>query len=213
MEAAGLGVSKCVKLTKRKLEEIGKRYGSIVILKFLGKRIVSFKCDCGEEKNGDIYDIKRGRIISCGCSRGTEERRGISRKNALTNIKNGSFLPGSSLTKETKFKYLFKCINNKVGHKKNESLTIQEIEEVWVKQEGRCAYTGVKLLLPTHTLNKPSKNPWEIASVDRIDSSMAYCKNNIQFVSRTINLAKSSMTHEQMLEFISFVKDGGGGQD
>ena len=53
-----------------------------------------------------------------------------------------------------------------------------------------------------------------MASVDRIDSSKPYIKDNIQFVSRNMNYAKNIMSHEQMLEFIKLIiennKLGGG---
>ena len=43
-------------------------------------------------------------------------------------------------------------------------------------------------------------------SIDRIDSSKPYTKDNIQFVSRNINYAKHSLSHEQMLEFLKMIK-------
>jgi hypothetical protein len=62
------------------------------------------------------------------------------------------------------------------------------------------------LILATHTDPKKDIPEWKLASVDRIDSSVGYEKNNIQFVSRTINYAKNDMTHEEMIKFLSFLK-------
>lgn len=48
-----------------------------------------------------------------------------------------------------------------------------------------------------------------MASVDRIDSSKGYEKDNIQYVSRNINYAKGILSHQQMLDFINLIKKDG----
>ena len=39
-------------------------------------------------------------------------------------------------------------------------------------------------------------------SVDRINSSKGYVKDNIQFISIAMNHLKNNMTHEQMIEIL-----------
>ena len=67
-------------------------------------------------------------------------------------------------------------------------LNVEYLKELWDKQNGKCAYTGIQLKLDksfSHII---------LASLDRIDSTKGYIKDNVQFVSTSINLAKNSMS-------------------
>ena len=83
-------------------------------------------------------------------------------------------------------------------------LTSSDAKEVWDKQGGICPYTGVKLILPSH---KTYKKDIYLASIDRIDSSKGYSKENIQFVSVMANYAKNDFSHYDMLEFCKIVSN------
>lgn len=74
------------------------------------------------------------------------------------------------------------------------------LKELWEKQN-ICVYTGVKLKLP----NTRNNDNLYTASLDRIDSSKGYIKDNVQFISIAANFAKNSMSHEQMLEFCNII--------
>lgn len=82
-------------------------------------------------------------------------------------------------------------------------ITVNDLYDIWKKQDGVCVYTGVKLILKNKRNTKEHNN--FVASVDRIDSSKGYTKDNIQFISRTANLAKHTMSHEEMVEFCKIV--------
>lgn len=71
------------------------------------------------------------------------------------------------------------------------------LKKLW-ETSNICAYTGVSLILPSHT---NYNDPLVTASLDRIDSQKGYIKGNVQFISIAANYAKNSMTHEQMLKF------------
>lgn len=85
------------------------------------------------------------------------------------------------------------------------SIDIPYLKEIWNNQKGLCNYTGIVLVLSTHTSGKSDKR--FAASIDRIDSSKGYIKGNIQFVSSCINLMKNDLTHEQTIEFINIIKN------
>lgn len=91
----------------------------------------------------------------------------------------------------------------KVG---DSNLTLEHLIEVWNKQKGLCAYTGVQLTLPSYK-NYRSVNYNHKASLDRIDSSKAYIIGNVQFVSYTMNNLKSNMTDEDLQEFFTIIKN------
>lgn len=96
--------------------------------------------------------------------------------------------------------------NRKIRRVNVESdLTVEDLLEIWNKQNGICIYTGIELIL--NRSSKICKDQNNVASVDRIDSSIGYTKDNIQFISRTANLAKNTMSHEQMIEFCEMVRD------
>jgi len=70
-------------------------------------------------------------------------------------------------------------------------ITIEDISDQYNKQHQKCALSGLPLL-------------WGVdASVDRIDSSIGYTKDNIQIVHKTINMMKRDIVQE---EFIMFCK-------
>lgn len=85
------------------------------------------------------------------------------------------------------------------------TLTLLEIKRVWDRQSGKCVYTNIDLVLPG-TPHWKSSPQYKRASVDRIDSNGGYIKENIQIVSQSINYAKNTMTHDQMMEMIRFIK-------
>lgn len=78
------------------------------------------------------------------------------------------------------------------------NLTIEDLKEIWDKQNGICVYSKVKLNLPKYS---EKNDPLFTASLDRINSNLPYEKNNVQFVSIIINYMKNQMSHEQTLDF------------
>lgn len=83
------------------------------------------------------------------------------------------------------------------------TLKIEELIDIWKKQEGRCAYTNIPLDLPK--LSQKTNDIRITASLDRIDSTKGYVKNNVQFVSICINFMKSTLTDIQTKEFINMI--------
>lgn len=103
----------------------------------------------------------------------------------------------------TPFRYVLKCINGP-ARKRNIDITLKDLKDQWLKQEGICPYSKVKLVLKTHKKSDKIKQYLQ-ASIDRKDSSKPYTKDNIQFVSVTCNLAKQSSSDEEMREFIDII--------
>jgi hypothetical protein len=92
-------------------------------------------------------------------------------------------------------------INNRKRDKGREVDVDKEyLKEVFEQQKGICVYSGVKL---QHEIKD---NPITTASLDRIDSSKGYIKDNVQFVSIVCNHAKNGMSDTQMREWIKVLK-------
>ncbi len=70
------------------------------------------------------------------------------------------------------------------------SITLLDIENLLKKQENKCALSGIEF-------EDYGNN---ICSLDRIDSNKGYSKDNIQLVTKSINVMKSNLEIE---EFIS----------
>jgi hypothetical protein len=102
----------------------------------------------------------------------------------------------------TKFRYHFRNINKR---KKTVTVTLEDLMEQWEKQNGKCYFTDVNLILSTNT--KIVKNPIYSASLDRIDSSKGYEKNNIRWISRAMNHMKNDMSDENVFLLLEIIQN------
>ena len=88
------------------------------------------------------------------------------------------------------------------------SLTFDDVVSKWHAQKGLCALTNFPM---THVITdiKDRSNFVNIynASIDRIDSSLGYVKDNIQLVCAQVNLMKGDLTHEQMAQFCGAISE------
>jgi hypothetical protein len=75
------------------------------------------------------------------------------------------------------------------------NLTIEEINETYKKQNGKCALTGLEI--------KMKKN----ASLDRINSIEGYNINNIQFIHKDINKMKNNFNEEYFISMCKLIAD------
>ena len=96
------------------------------------------------------------------------------------------------------FSYHYKMIqgrckptrNTTDKHRKIHELdfTKEYLKEIWDLQKGICPITGWELILKTNKTKKEKLSPRH-ASVDRIDHTKGYIKDNIRFVSVMANFA------------------------
>jgi hypothetical protein len=105
---------------------------------------------------------------------------------------------------ETRQKYkktLRGCLITKLNHLKKAkrsrvlecTINIDTLLELWELQEGRCAISNYPMRYEESSLFG--------VSVDRIDPSGGYTKENIQLVCQGINFAKNMYSNEEMIEF------------
>jgi hypothetical protein len=77
-------------------------------------------------------------------------------------------------------------------------VTHQELWDLYNKQEGRCALSGVPLLLSTkidrHNNIDREKHT---ASLDRIDNNKGYTVDNVQWVHKTVNRMRRQYTIDE----------------
>lgn len=89
-----------------------------------------------------------------------------------------------------------------IKHKDQIDIDLEYLKELWESQRGVCPYTGIKMILPHNTKEHMRIHSLKKASLDRIDPSKGYLKNNVEFVCCAINYAKNSFSREQMKEFL-----------
>lgn len=80
-------------------------------------------------------------------------------------------------------------------------ITIDDVEAQWVKQGGKCALTGVVLVIASTAHLTARKAPHEVlCSLDRIDASQGYTRDNIQLVSWAVNRIKNNLSNDAFRE-------------
>lgn len=80
------------------------------------------------------------------------------------------------------------------------SITYEDLIELWNLQEGLCSITKIPMQLESGT--RQNKNYYRI-SIDRIDNSIGYTRENIHLVCFAVNQMKSDLT---MKEFKFWIK-------
>lgn len=98
-------------------------------------------------------------------------------------------------------KVLFSGTRRRCIRKNKEfDITLDDLFEIFLKQNGSCALTKVKMtweqgigISNTHL------------SIDRIDSSQGYIKTNIQLVCYIVNVMKNKLTTKELLEWCNLI--------
>jgi hypothetical protein len=76
------------------------------------------------------------------------------------------------------------------------SIVKEDLLELWYKQEGKCALSGIIM----ENMINGGYNIFN-TSVDRIDTSKGYVKENIRLVCNKVNIMRSNMRDEELLMF------------
>jgi len=158
---------------------IGKRFGSLVVIKRNTKYC----------KNNTLWDC----ICDCGEMR-TMFYSNLSRaKKCTCNFQRDEHILNQifASTKNS-------AIKRKIEFDKN--LTKEILLELLEKQNYLCALSGIKL-----QIGRYHQNIETTASIDRIDSSVGYTINNIQWVHKDINKLKTDFGQVEFLKYCNIV--------
>jgi len=83
------------------------------------------------------------------------------------------------------------------------TLKLQDVTQLWVDQDGKCAISGVFL---THHKDGSGSKEFN-ASLDRISNSKGYTPDNIQLVAYRINLMKHTLSEDMFYWWIKTIND------
>lgn len=81
-------------------------------------------------------------------------------------------------------------------------VTADYLEQVWKKQSGLCAITGVPM---THSKQRQEKSLFQ-ASVDRIDNTKGYVEGNVHFTTLGANYMRNAFLIDEVVEFLRIVR-------
>ncbi len=176
------------------------KYGKLIVLKEVKRpksvrnkkkhlRFFLCQCDCGNQVVVQLcafryYRTGRGGTGSCGCS---TRRRGIENPNWKGYGRISGWLMGHIKT-------------GAVSRSLKFSISAKFLDKLFDKQNGKCALSGVDLIIPQHYSRDLKIST---ASIDRIDSSKGYIPNNVQWIHKRLNIMKNNLSDE---EFINFCK-------
>jgi len=87
------------------------------------------------------------------------------------------------------------------------SITIEDAWNKYLQQNGKCALSGVDIMLRGQEMGISSKyvHKKTTASLDRIDSSLGYTIDNIQWIHKDLNQMKSDRSMETFLYWIQTI--------
>jgi len=152
---------------------------------------VTIACpNCGKKTE---YIPSYANIIEGYCSRECwyQHQRGKKRKN-------------KSIERDTYKQFWYYCKKSAKKRGIPFQLTVFDIQRLYIKQRGRCAISGFYLQIPYRTSHKPTHeklDPFNQASLDRINSSGIYEKSNVQLVSYPVNLLKNKLPNSDVISF------------
>ena len=90
------------------------------------------------------------------------------------------------------------CKNRAKRTGKECDIDVQYLLDKLKEQDGKCAMTGVELL-SSRTNTRINSHPHTV-TVDRIDSTKGYTKDNVQIVSYIYNCAKNNWSHDDVIQ-------------
>lgn len=91
--------------------------------------------------------------------------------------------------------YFKSCKANAKSKNREFTITKKDIWELWLKQKGKCALTGLELKIERNY--KKMKNM--TASLDRIDSDRGYTMDNVQWIHKDVNRMKSNFSQKYFI--------------
>lgn len=161
-----------------------QKFSLLTVIFHDGGRKCDCLCDCGKTCIANVYDLKSGHKKSCGC---LSHRIGSNSPlwDGFGDISGNIWY---SIERHAKSRNLLFDITKKDAWNQFE------------KQNKSCALTGIELNFGKN--GKEHKSSLTTASLDRIDSSKGYTKDNIWWIHKKLNIMKCNTP---LVDFISYI--------
>lgn len=167
---------------------------------------------CGVQFPKDIHEISRRRFktdsLNFFCSRSCTASFRNTRRLSHTLTPQYGNCHSQKYSKENSW-YVTRAFKDQRAHVKcsmNRNEYDDLLASLWT---GNCSLTGVPIHRKKADGSCETSNPFNIASVDRIDSLLPYQAGNVQWVSQAINYAKNDdrLFVEHFSEFVKHLID------
>lgn len=175
-----------IKLSEKE-DFIGKSWGYLKVLSQsknnkYQQRSWLCKCKCGKEVILTSTSIKKEHTKSCGCWNYFHRKE---RKN-WCGYKDLSGRMWGNIKRNAKKRNL------------EFNITIKQVWKLYEKQNRKCALSGLDIIFADTVKNHELR--LTTASLDRIDNTKGYIKNNIQWIHKDINWMKQDFKQEYFIE-------------
>lgn len=150
-------------------------------------------CDCGNTVVRTSTSMKRSQFSSCGCW----HRQGVD---------NPLFRGCGEISGSWFWSVVYRSASGRKSRqavKKEFDINICFIWDLFLKQNRRCALTGMVLTFPKTGRSDDMRN--STASLDRIDSKKGYTKENVQWVHKDINKMKNIFNQDYFINVCKMV--------
>jgi hypothetical protein len=180
-KAYTLGLKSSIVKRSDTIESLIRQSGHIVLDSFKSiKDKVRFLCKyCGNEFTTTPSRIGSGHTKSCGCV-SIGKRKG---------------------TKHICMTYYSHCLQSARVRNIEFILDIDFLNDLIEGQNFKCVLSGQTLICGYRPLVEYT------ISLDRIDSSKGYTKDNVQFIHKVINMCKQSLSQKDFIEMCSMVSN------
>lgn len=174
-----------------RLDLKGKRFDKLVVIEPYEYRpggwMWKCKCDCGNETIAYGSKLLHKKKKSCGC--------GVCGKNNYAWNGYGEMLG-------TVWHRVF---THAKSRKLKVEITNKDVWELFLKQDRKCALSGILLYFAKTTQELREKK--QTASLDRIDSSKDYTKDNIQWIHKDLNSMKWDWNQDEFVKWCNLVSN------
>lgn len=109
-------------------------------------------------------------------------------------------------------RYLKSLCRKREDEKRSKQFTVDELMQVLVKQDYKCALSGVELTCKMEMnpdfVGNGKRHLWPTnVSIDRIDSTKGYTLDNVQLVCVVLNVAKSNLPQNDYIDWCKKVAE------
>lgn len=175
----GQKCSKC-RFNEDCVVSIGETYDKLKVIAFdpnYGRKLAICKCECGETVARRPELLSKNKTNNCGCDhRGTWKGVG-----------------------ELSQTFIGRIMRNAKARNISFQVSKEDLWKLYEQQNGKCALTGLDISFANKT-TEPNE-----ASLDRVDSSKGYVKDNVQWVHKDINKMKMELPLERFVELCKLV--------
>jgi len=181
----------------KKINLLGQSSGKLTVIKEAGvnkyrQALWLCRCECGNEIEIVSQRIKQNISKHCGCGSSGENSFTWTGHKEIT----GSF---------------FATIKSGAKRRKLDfKITIEYIWDLFLKQNRKCALSGVDIVFAKSW--NYGKNKEGTASLDRIDSTKGYIEGNVQWIHKDLQSMKWNKSDKIFIEWCKLIARRNDGQ-